>query len=57
MNNPRILLWYRKDLRINDNKALTKALSISKAITSIYIFDKNNNDYQAKASSWFLGNS
>ena len=57
MDNPRILLWYRKDLRINDNKALTKALSISKAITSIYIFDKNNNDYQAKARSWFLGNS
>ena len=35
MNNPRILFWHRKDLRISDNLALIKAFSISNAITSI----------------------
>ena len=41
MEHPRILFWYRKDLRVNDNKALIKSFSLSKAITSIYIFDEN----------------
>jgi len=41
MNKPRILFWHRKDLRIFDNQALIKAFSLSNAITSTYIFDKN----------------
>ena len=41
MNNPRILFWHRKDLRIFDNQALIRAFSLSNAITSTYIFDKN----------------
>ena len=41
MNKPRILFWHRKDLRINDNKALKKAFSLSNAITATYILDKN----------------
>ena len=58
MNNPRILLWHRKDLRINDNNALIKANSISNAITSTYILDKNySHDFNAKSRAWFLGNS
>tara|TARA_Y100000589_G_scaffold237197_1_gene224620 strand:+ start:671 stop:2116 length:1446 start_codon:yes stop_codon:yes gene_type:complete len=58
MTNPRILFWHRKDLRTNDNKALNKALSISKAITSIYIFDKDYpNDYNSSSRAWFLGES
>ena len=58
MNNPRILFWHRKDLRINDNTALIKALSLSNAITSTYIFDSNyTNDFNAQSRAWFLGNS
>ena len=56
MRNPRILFWYRKDLRICDNKALNKSISISKSITSIYVFDKNYPlDFNAESRSWFLG--
>ena len=58
MSNPRILFWHRKDLRINDNKALMKAISLSNAITSTYILDKNySHDFNAKSRAWFLGNS
>ena len=35
MNKPRILFWYRKDLRIFDNQALIKAFSLSNAITQL----------------------
>ena len=58
MNNPRILFWHRKDLRINDNKALKKAFSLSNAITSAYILDKNYSyDFNANSRAWFLGHS
>ncbi|MBO8203856.1 cryptochrome/photolyase family protein [Prochlorococcus marinus] len=58
MNNPRILLWHRKDLRIFDNQALIKAFSLSNAITSTYILDKNySHDFNANSRAWFLGNS
>ena len=55
MNNPRILFWHRKDLRIFDNQALIKAFSLSNAITSTYIFDKNySHDFSANSRAWFL---
>ncbi|WP_288261763.1 deoxyribodipyrimidine photo-lyase [uncultured Prochlorococcus sp.] len=58
MNNPRILFWHRKDLRIFDNQALIKAFSLSNAITSTYILDKNySHDFNANSRAWFLGNS
>ncbi len=58
MNNPRILFWHRKDLRIFDNQALIKGFSISNAITSTYILDKNySQDFNANSRAWFLGNS
>ena len=58
MKSPRVLFWYRKDLRIQDNNALIKTLSISKAITSLYIFDRNYPlDFNAKSRAWFLSNS
>ncbi len=58
MNKPRILFWHRKDLRIFDNQALIKAFSLSNAITSTYIFDKNySHDFNASSRAWFLGNS
>ena len=58
MKSHRILFWYRKDLRVHDNKTLMKALSISRGITSIYIFDKNYPlDFNAQSRAWFLGES
>ena len=58
MEYQRILFWYRKDLRVNDNKALTKALTLSKAITSIYIFDETYQyDFNSKSRAWFLSES
>ncbi len=58
MENPRILFWYRKDLRVNDNKALTNAFNLSKAITSIYIFDEEYPyDFSSESRSWFLSES
>ena len=58
MEYPRILFWYRKDLRVNDNKALIKAFTLSKAITSIYIFDETYPyDFSSNSRSWFLGES
>ncbi|MBK16522.1 MAG: deoxyribodipyrimidine photolyase [Prochlorococcus sp. SP3034] len=56
MGNPRILFWHRKDLRIYDNNALNKSFSLSKSITSIYVFDKNYTyDFNAESRAWFLG--
>ena len=58
MEHPRILFWHRKDLRVKDNKALMKAFALSKAITSIYIFDETYPyDFNSKSRSWFLGES
>ena len=58
MTNPRILFWHRKDLRLDDNKALLKAFSLSRSITSTYVLDINySNDFNAKSRAWFLGNS
>ena len=58
MEYPRILFWHRKDLRINDNKALIKSFSLSKAITSIYIFDETYPyDFNSNSRSWFLSES
>ena len=58
MNNPRILFWHRKVLRTNNNQTLQDAFLISKAITAIYIFDKNYAfDFNAKPRAWFLANS
>lgn len=35
------VFWFRRDLRLNDNHGLFKALSESKEVIPIFIFDKN----------------
>tara|TARA_Y100000589_G_scaffold277195_1_gene272072 strand:- start:2363 stop:3808 length:1446 start_codon:yes stop_codon:yes gene_type:complete len=58
MSNPRILFWHRKDLRLDDNKSLIEAFSISKAITGVYIFDEYyQQDFNAESRAWFLGHT
>ena len=35
------IFWFRRDLRMEDNKGLFDALSTSKNVLPIFIFDKN----------------
>ncbi|NET43829.1 DASH family cryptochrome [Okeania sp. SIO2B3] len=39
MNQDRIILWYRNDLRVHDHEPLDKALKIKAQIIPIYCFD------------------
>jgi len=41
MNNERrVILWFRNDLRIHDNEALTEALSDAATLLPVYVFDE-----------------
>jgi deoxyribodipyrimidine photo-lyase len=41
MSEEVVVFWFRRDLRLEDNKGLFKALSENKAILPIFIFDDN----------------
>ena len=36
-----IIFWFRRDLRLNDNHGLYKALKYSNAVLPIFIYDTN----------------
>jgi len=41
MNSPRkVILWFRQDLRLHDNEALTDALQQGDELIPVYIFDE-----------------
>ena len=42
--NPIVIYWFRRDLRINDNKGFYKALSSGFRVLPLFIFDKNIHD-------------
>lgn len=53
------LVWFRHDLRLHDNAALTHAINASDLIIPLYIYDSND-DYQwmpGKAQQWWLSQS
>ena len=52
------ILWFRKDLRLDDNPALLEA-SKHRKIIPLFIFDRNLDEYQniGEASHWWLENS
>ncbi len=52
------ILWFRKDLRLDDNLALNEALK-HKNIFPVFIFDNSLEEYKniGKASHWWLENS
>ncbi|USO00991.1 MAG: deoxyribodipyrimidine photo-lyase [Alphaproteobacteria bacterium] len=57
----RALVWFRNDLRINDNKALNDAILSGKPVIGIYIHDTHDSCPQSLsprklggAASWFL---
>lgn len=37
----RIIVWYRKDLRLHDNEALTRALENSDEVIPVYVFNED----------------
>ena len=52
------ILWFRKDLRLDDNPALIKAAK-HKIIIPLFIFDRNLEEYNkiGEASHWWLEKS
>lgn len=40
-NNPPIIIWFRNDLRLSDNSALSKAIGMGAKIIPIFIYDEN----------------
>ena len=60
MTSSRVLLWYRRDLRLADNLGLVAATDISPAVTGGYVLDPqliNPPDHlppMAPARLWFL---
>ena len=57
MNNT-CILWFRKDLRLDDNPALIEAAK-HKKIIPLFIFDRNLEEYNkiGEASHWWLEKS
>lgn len=53
------IVWFRRDLRLSDNPALTKALSLKEPIILLYIQDQeiNSNWPIGSASKWWLHHS
>lgn len=40
MNRKRVIVWFRQDLRIHDNEALTDALKSAEEVIPVYVFDE-----------------
>jgi deoxyribodipyrimidine photo-lyase len=53
------ILWFRRDLRLNDNLALTAAVSESRPVVCIYIRESGDRDAGANggAQAWWLFHS
>ena len=56
--NDTCILWFRKDLRLDDNPALMAAAK-HKGIIPLFIFDKSLEEYNkiGEASHWWLEKS
>ncbi len=50
------IVWFRQDLRINDNPALFEACARHASVMPIYIFDRKNS-VQGRAQAWWLHHS
>jgi deoxyribodipyrimidine photo-lyase len=56
---PPVLLWFRRDLRLADNPALTAALRQGGGVIPVFIFDETSPGQRALggAARWWLGRS
>ena len=60
MTNLRSIFWHRRDLRIEDNLALSEASKNSISLIGVYVLDPNLlnlNKNTSEAKNWFLGES
>ena len=55
----RIIVWFRKDLRLLDNPSIFEAISNGYSIIPIFIWDSDSNQKWAlgEASKWWLHNA
>ena len=58
INNP-VIVWFREDLRLNHNPALSYALSLKVPIIYLFIYDINciSKSFSGEASKWWLFHS
>ena len=52
-----VILWFRRDLRLQDNPALTHAAEAGRPILPVYILDPGHGRAPGEASLWWLDKS
>ncbi len=53
-----VILWFRRDLRLEDQPALQRALSLGRPIVPVYVLDETPDIRRPGAASlWWLGKS
>ena len=52
-----VILWFRQDLRLQDNAALLSAAATGKPLLPIFILDEGRNPPWGGASRWWLHHS
>ena len=53
MKNPKVIHWFRQDLRLSDNPALFEAAKNSSVLPVYILDDKNSEEYSMGAASQF----
>ncbi len=51
------IIWFRNDLRINHNLALSEAMLQSDRLEAVYILPEKNNFFIGEAAQWYLHHS
>ncbi len=51
MKRPRVIVWFRQDLRLHDNEALTDALRSGEEVIPVFVFDERT--YKGKTKFGF----
>jgi len=51
---PHALVWFRRDLRLADNPALTQALAAARSVTCVFVWDPRLAVPAGPARRWFL---
>ncbi|WP_034388623.1 cryptochrome/photolyase family protein [Hellea balneolensis] len=57
MTDTPIIVWFRRDLRITDNPALSEAAKTGRAVIPLYIFETDAERALGAASLWWLHHS
>ena len=57
MEKQSVLVWLRRDLRINDNPALHAACATDRPVVVFYVLDETGQDAPGAAAKWWLHHS